>query len=303
MNIQQLLSDYSIPIAGPSDRHHTEGWTNIRCPFHETQNPGFHLGIPDDGYVFTCYSCGTHSIVDTICKLLNIDAFAARKLIKEYAGHTTHRTQEKVFKIRSKAHHSPSNTGDLLPAHRKYLSKRKFDPDLLVREWGLLGTGPISTLDKIDYSRRIFIPILWDGKEVTFQTRDITNKHPMKYLACPEDRELIKHKHIIYLHPKFKGSTIIMTEGVTDVWRFGRFAGATFGTKYTPYQVRAIAKLFTRVAVCFDGGENAARMQADKLIADLRFRKVDSFRIDIVGDPGSMKQEDADYLVKQIITK
>jgi hypothetical protein len=302
MNIQQLLSDYSIPIAGQGNKHWRQGWINCRCPFcGEGNSESYHLGFPDEGNISTCWKCGVHPLVETISKLLNVDAFAARKLILDYKGTVTHRTTEKVLKIRSKAHRHPSNTGDLLPAHRNYLIRRKFDPDLLIREWQIQGTGPISTLDKIDYSRRIFIPILWEGKEVTFQTRDITNKHPMKYLACPEDRELIKHKHIIYKHPDWNEKVCICCEGVTDVWRFGRCATATFGIKYTPYQVRAIAKLFTRVAVCFDGGENAARMQADKLIADLRFRKVDAFRVDIVGDPGGLPQTEADYIVKQII--
>ena len=44
-----------------------------------------------------------------------------------------------------------------------------------------------------------------------------------------------------------------------------------------------------------------AKLQATKIVAELRFRGVDAFRVDIKGDPGSMKQEDADYLVKQLI--
>lgn len=31
------------------------------------------------------------------------------------------------------------------------------------------------------------------------------------------------------------------------------------------------------------------------------FRGVDAFRVEIRGDPGSMKQSEADYLVKQLI--
>ena len=42
-------------------------------------------------------------------------------------------------------------------------------------------------------------------------------------------------------------------------------------------------------------------IQADKLVAELKFRGVDAFRVDIEGDPGSMKQDDANYLIKQLI--
>ena len=45
-----------------------------------------------------------------------------------------------------------------------------------------------------------------------------------------------------------------------------------------------------------------AKIQANKIVAELKFREVDAFRVDIEGDPGSMKQSDADYLVKQLIT-
>jgi len=60
---------------------------------------------------------------------------------------------------------------------------------------------------------------------------------------------------------------------------------------------------FSRVAVCFDGGEVQAKEQANKLVADLKFRGVDAWRVDIEGDPGDMAQEEANYLVKQLMCK
>jgi hypothetical protein len=301
MNIFQLLNDYSISYAQEGNRHYRSGWINIRCPFCTSDgSSSFHLGIPDNGFVVSCWKCGTHPLDETLSKLLGLSIQETKKLIREYEGTPTHKTEENVRKIRIKAHRHPSGVVDLLPAHRKYLIARKFDPDQIVQEWNVQGTGPISMLDGIDYSRRIFIPILWENKEVTFQTRDITGRHPMKYLACPEDRELIKHKHIIYKHPSLKTDACICCEGVTDVWRFGVNAIATFGIEYTRQQVRLISQLFRWVAVCFDDEPQAIR-QANELIAELRFRKVDAFRVDIKDDPGSMDQSEADYLVKQIL--
>ena len=91
-----------------------------------------------------------------------------------------------------------------------------------------------------------------------------------------------------------------MVEGPTDVWRLGSLAFAVSGIKYTPIQVRNISKAFKQVAIVFDA-DPQAKIQATKLVAELRFRGVDAFRVDIEGDPGSMKQEDADYLVKNLI--
>ena len=64
--------------------------------------------------------------------------------------------------------------------------------------------------------------------------------------------------------------------------------------------MRLIAKTFKRVPVMFDD-EPQAVIQANKLVADLRFRGVDSFRVDIKGDPGSLSNEEAKYLLKQLL--
>lgn len=298
MDVVQLYQDYNIQAQTEGHKHCRPGWINTECPFC-TGNPGLHLGATLDGKIFYCWRCGIHYPDESIAKLLGINQAQARKIILEYAG-VPSIVQETKFKIHLKAHRFPSNTAEMLEAHRRYLVKRNFDPDYLEKEWNLLGTGVISTLDHTDYSRRIVAPIYWEDKQVTFQARDITGKHPMKYLACMKERELIHHKHIIYLHPEFKGSTIIITEGITDVWRFGRYAGATFGIEYTRQQVRLMAKLFKRVAVCFDD-ESQAIKQAEELIKDLQFRGIDSFRIPIVGDPGGMDQKEANYIVKQLI--
>ena len=120
-------------------------------------------------------------------------------------------------------------------------------------------------------------------------------------MACPKERERIHHKHILYGKQEEWKSTGICVEGITDVWRFGIIAFATFGIEYTPVQLRQIAKTFQRVPVVFDGEESQSIKQANKLVADLKFRGVDAFRVDIDGDPGSMSQEEANYLIKQLI--
>lgn len=300
MDILALLNDYGVPYVTEGHKHARPGWVNTACPFHHTDHPGYHLGFTVDGKISYCWSCGVHFVDDSIQRLLNISRFEARKIISDYAGVSFISAPETKRKIQAKAHKLPSNISPLLPSHVKYLVQRKFDPFELKEEWNLVSTGPVSKLDHIDYSHRILAPIFWERREVTFQARDVTNKHQLKYLACPKDREIIHHKHLIYKHPNLNKSTCICCEGITDVWRFGPNAVATFGIEYTRQQVRLMARLFRRVAVCFDDEPQAVR-QANELIADLRFRKVDAFRIDIVGDPGSMKQEDADYLIKQIL--
>ena len=307
MDIIQLYQDYTVDFLTEGHRHCSEGWVNTACPYC-TGNPGYHLGFNLDDNYYMCYRCGWHSVSETIAKLIHVPEFEVQPIIKGYGLLVPKRRTEPVKKIRVKSFRLPSNTRPLEANHKKYLEGRGFDPDYLEKEWNLLGTGPTSTLDTgsgsnkkiLNYRFRIIIPFIWDDQQVSFDSRDITNKSMSKYMACPGDRELISHKDILYGKQEKWKKTGILVEGPTDVWRMGTSSFATSGIKYTTSQLRLVAKFFKRVAVCFDD-EPQAIIQATKIVGELKFRGVDAFRVDIEGDPGSMKQEDADYLVKQLI--
>ena len=298
MNIEQLFRDFNVRYVTEGHKHARSGWVNIECPFC-TGNPGYHLGYDIMGNKFVCWRCGGKQMGTVISKLLNVSISEALRLLKQY-NVLTPAAPEVKMKVRAKTFKLPPNSNPLNKAHRNYLIKRGFNPDELIKTWGILGTGIFSKLDKIDYSRRIVIPYFWDGKIVSFDCRDITNKSGYKYMACERAREEVDHKHILYGKQEKWGDTGICVEGCTDVWRLGVNSFAVSGVKYTPKQVRAIAKHFKRVAVVFDDEPQAVK-QANKLIADLKFRGVDAWRIDIEGDPGGLTQEEADVLVKSIL--
>lgn len=301
MDLIRLFQEHNIDFVTEGNKHCSAGFANTHCVFC-SGSKDYHLGVSLGPSPYgNCWKCGWHPISAVISKLLGVSESAARKIIREYGGHSTQ--QEPIVKIRAKAHRLPSNTNVMAEHHRKYLTKRNFDPDKLEREWGLLGTGPISLLDHIDYKHRILAPIIWEGKSVSFQARDITNKHKQKYLACPKDRELVHHKHILYGKQSEWDKTGICVEGITDVWRLGPKAFAVFGIEYTPTQVRAIIKHFTMVWVLFDG-EVQAQIQATKLVGELKFFGVDARIVEVeADDPGSMAQDDADRWVKVLIKK
>lgn len=300
MNIEQLYIDYSIPIAPMEHKHAHEGWVHVECPFCEG-NVGYHLGFNIQDEYFMCWRCGWKAIEPAVAKLLNVSYTEAKKILLQYKFISKYTTRKAVVEINQKDHQFPSNTMPFNQNHTRYLESRNFDPERLERMWNLIGTGPISLLDGLNYRHRILIPFIWNGQQVSFDSRDITGKHQAKYMACPKNRELIPHKSILYGKQEKWKDTGICVEGPTDVWRFGECSFAVSGIKYTTKQVREIAKAFKRVAVCFDGGESVARKQANALVADLNFRGVEAWRVDIVGDPGSMGQSEANYLVKQLI--
>jgi hypothetical protein len=119
--------------------------------------------------------------------------------------------------------------------------------------------------------------------------------------VCPKEREIVFHKNILYGKQEAWKDTGICVEGPTDVWRFGGNSFATFGIKYTNNQIRCMAKTFKRIAIVFDDDAQAV-VQAKTLVNELRVRNVDAFHVPIKGDPGSMEQNEANYLVKQLIS-
>jgi hypothetical protein len=298
MDIEQLYRDYNVPFVTENHKHSRPGWVNTPCPFC-TGNPGFHLGYSKADNMFVCWRCGGHYVPDTIARLIHVGRNEAFIILRQY-GVLTKSAPEIKRKIKIKAFKYPNNTSALQTNHIKYLLSRDFDPDKIVQDYGILGTSVVAMLDKLNYKHRLIIPFTWNGKIVSFDSRDITGKATNKYQACPADREEVGHKDILYgLQHKWTDVGICV-EGPTDVWRMGPNAFAVSGIKYKPAQVRCMAKQFKRIAVLFDDDPQAI-VQANKLVADLKFRGVDSFRVDIQGDPGGLSQQEADYLVKQLI--
>ena len=306
MDITQLYQDFSVDFVTEGHKHSRPGWANTECPWC-TGNPGYHLGYDLSGDYYYCWRCGWHPVLPTVAKLLNQSEREAQGIIRQYGLYLQQRTVKKpIVKVE---HRLPSNVEPLGARHRGYLEKRGFDSYKIEREWNITGTGPISLLDKINFRFRLIIPIIWDNQQVSFTSRDVTDKSELRYITCPKDREIIEHKHILYGIQENWKSTGICCEGPSDCWRMGTSSFACFGIKYTNEQLRKIAKNFKRVAVFFDT-DPQADIQAKKLVADLRFRGVDAFQVIWKGglleamqgtDPGSLKQEDADYIVKQII--
>ena len=296
MNLEKLLHDYNVPSAPPGDANYREGWINVTCPF--CADHSFHLGLNESSGYANCWRCGWHPTDKVVAKLTGVTLSKARILMREYKGFVR-KAKEVKRKVRAKAHKLPSDTEALKSRHKKYLASRGFDPDYIEHEWGVLGTGPLSKLDKVSYKHRILAPIYWDGERVSFQARDITGKHKLKYMACPEERELIKHKHVLYGKQSGWADTGIIVEGITDVWRLGTKAAGTFGIDFTSKQVRMIAKHFSRVIIIYDD-EPQAQRQAATLQAELAFRGVEAVIETIQGDPGSLTQKQANTLVRRI---
>ena len=295
MDIISLLTDFNVPY-WEKGKNVSPGWIGVQCPFCDDASN--HLGFNLSSGYWRCWRCGFHPAELTISKLLNVSTVQAELIMKRYDLPVTPHKEEETKN--EKPFTLPFGTGPLAPNHKRYLERRDFDAEQLESEWSLKGTGPSSRLDGINFRFRIIIPVIWNIKTVSFTSRDITGKHQLRYISCPKEREIIHHKNILYGQQRYWGDSGICVEGPADAWRFGRRSFATFGIEVTPLQIREMCRVFRRIAVIFDN-EPQAVISAEKLVSELRFRKVEAFRIDIKNDPGSMIQSEADYLIKQLI--
>jgi len=293
-NPKQFLDDFGINNT-QQGKHARAGWVQIRCPFCSGHS-GWHGGFNIRKGYYNCWRCGWHSLQDTIMKLLNCDFFSAKTYLAKYNDLPESPQNIGRPKIRHASKISyPSTCQPLGDLHKKYLQNRNFDPDELIIEWDLKGTSYIG-----DYKFRIIAPIYFQGQLVSYQGRDITGKQTAKYKACAIANETIHHKHILYGIDKAKGDSVIVVEGITDVWRLGSGSVATFGIEFTLSQVRLLKDRFQKFIIFFDN-EGQAQIQADKLAALLSGFNRQVEMIDTESDPGELSPQEAKQLKKELL--
>jgi len=302
MSVEQMLRDYDIPHMTEGHQHCTYGWVNVHCPFC-TGSQNYHMGIHEELTAVHCWRCGKHKLTLTISTLLGLSIPETLNVIERYRV-GARKTPEKEPQVSIHQFRYPTPYHKLNEQGQDYLLSRGFDPDKIMLEWGVLQTGPACLLDGTFYQHRLLIPIVWDDHVVSFQTRTIRKKKGpgLKYLACPMKREKIHHKNILYGKQDYwrRSPAILVVEGVTDVWRLGPAAAATFGTSFKTEQVLQLAKHNDRFFAIFDN-EPQAQEQARKLVVKLQALGKEAEIVRVENDPGSMSQDEADKLVNKLI--
>lgn len=296
-NVIQFYKNYHItPVE--SGKHYRSGWVNIDCPFCKGKDG--HLGIHISTGAVKCWKCGKHSQTDVIKALLNCDFPTAKDIQEEYTEqrrlkHTEERTR-RTHKRLNRTCEYPTGTTAMTDRHRAYLRGRGFDAEHLEKVWGLLGTGNMGA-----YKFRIIAPILVDGCVVSYQGRDVTGKSPLRYKACVQENEVIEHQTTVYGLDLVKGDKCVLVEGIADCWRLGPGAVSCFGTSFLLAQVNLLADRFRVCYVLFDSDDDNAIKMAEQLACLLSARGVETEILELdEGDPGDMKQEDANKLMKEL---
>jgi transposase-like protein len=297
-NAELFCNEYNIDYA-KSGKHARPGWVNISCPFC-SGHAGFHGGFNIENSYYNCHRCGSHYLPKVIAVLTGSSQNTAATLIKKYSTLSEPLSQRETKKKAPSKIIFPSDTGKLTNKAKIYLINRLYNPDKLETIWNLKSTSHIGF-----YKNRILAPIYQRQELVSYQTRDITDKHPQKYLACFQDEEIIQHQHCIYGLDQAVSRRCIVVEGITDVWRLGPGAVATFGIDFTKQQARLIATNFNKVFIMFDSEPQAQEKAKNlaHLISSAFTNSVKVINLSFIienTDPGDLSQNDADSLMKEI---
>ena len=254
IDFERLSRERSLP-----SKRERQGWLQINCPF--CQDESFHLGYKLNGGYFNCYRCGGLGLIRVLRKLFPAENL--KRLIDSYSSSVpifrppTPKKKRLIVDVEL-----PTNY-PLKKAHQAYLLKRGFAPKRLEEDWGLRSTSHYGV-----YAFRILIPVTYRGKVVSFQTRDITDKAEVPYLAADAAIEARSIKHCLYGYDEaraFNRDFVVVFEGVPSVWRWGKGAVATFGVGYTPEQVLLLSQWKT-IVVWYDNDE--AGLKNGKKLAD-----------------------------------
>jgi DNA primase len=284
--ILTLFEDFSISYAKTNS-----DWVNVeRCPFCYDQK--FHLGYNLSNNYFNCWKCGGHSTYDTLMLLLGLSYFEVRNLLSDYSvGDFVHK-QKRTKPSLAKTMELPRGCGPLKESHKRYLINRGFNPDKISYIWRLQAAPHYGV-----YKYRIVAPIYHDDVLVSYQTRDITGKAELRYLSASKDKELRPHKECLYgidLVPRRK---VIVVEGITDAWRLGAGAVATFGIEWTNPQL-LLLKRFKEVFIIYDTSLHA-QAQAQKLASAVAAFNIECSVVhldDKYKDPAELPEREAEAL-------
>lgn len=295
----QFLEDYNIEYRQHGENIGSE-WIGINCP--RCRDYKYHLGYNETTKSFSCWRCGKMKLIEAVQYFANVDRKKAVKIIKDYGGFKSDATYKREAKEKDIDVIFPRGTLNEFPKrHKKYLESRNFDPEYLINTWDLKATGHLG-----NYRFRIIAPIYFNNTLVSYQGRDITGKSEIRYKTCAKEFERIHHKHILYGIDYAQKSSVLVVEGVTDVWRMGFGSLGTFGTSFTTEQVLLLHKHYKRIFIWFDQTDPEAQEQAHKLtyrLITLGTKEVYQLDIDVDCDPANLKEEESDYIMRDLLLR
>ena len=276
MNFVKLFNDYNVEY----DTRVNKGWTNVTCPFCDDKT--FNGGFNNAGDYYHCWKCGGHNFKQALARTVNIPFNEVDILIEQYAGRNS--VLNKLNKKQAKATKLTLPTDTFTPAERKYLKERNFSPKLLHEKYKIVGGGITGS-----WKYRIIIPLVLNGKIVSWTARTILSKQQQQKLKIPRYKNLsikqsvVDPKSILYNLDHCEDKIAVLTEGALYVIRMGDGFFCSFGTELTQSQISMIKQRFEKVFIMFDN-EEEAQAKARKFGLQIASIGVEVELVDCYGD-------------------
>lgn len=292
MNILELLNELQIPYKQEGEHHHTtHGWVSIDCPDCSPNSNRYRLGFNLAYNYASCWTCGPKRLWKIILAVTDKHESQVVPLLKQLD-----RTPEQEVQHTGKLK-LPKAVGPLQKPHVAYLRERGFKVKEIAPLWKLQGINHLGGR----LAWRLFIPVYFRGKVVTWTTRSIAsgiNPEPLRYVTATSEESDLPRNQLLYGLDMAKWA-IAITEGPIDAWAIGPGAVATLGTNYSQQQVALMAKFPVR-AICFDN-EPEAQLRARKLVDQLCSYPGHTLNIVFdAKDPASAPKADIEVVRKQL---
>ena len=276
MNFVKLFNDYNVEY----DTRVNKGWTNVTCPFCDDKT--FNGGFNNAGDYYHCWKCGGHNFKQALARTVNIPFNEVDILIEQYAGRNS--VLNTLNKKQAKATKLTLPTDTFTSAERKYLKERNFSPKLLHEKYKIVGGGITGS-----WKYRIIIPLVLNGKIVSWTARTILSKQQQQKLKIPRyknlsiEQSIVDPKSILYNLDHCEDKIAVLTEGAFDVIRMGDGFFCSFGTELTQSQISMIKQRFEKVFITFDN-EEEAQAKARKFGLQIASIGVEVELVDCYGD-------------------
>ena len=300
MNFEKLFKDYNVEYSTKVNRN----WVNVRCPY--CGGSSFKFGFSLFDAYCTCFACGGHNLYDALSRILNVKRNQLKEILPDYEGNVIIRKElnhKKVNKLEL-----PSD--EFTTAERKYLEKRNFNPDYLYEKYKVVGGGIAGR-----WKHRIIIPILLNGKVVSWTARSILSKERLQELNIPrymnlsEDESVCSAKETLFNLDHCDGKSVILTEGAFDTIRLGGKGKydnviCSFGIELTQMQINIIKDRFEKVFIVFDNeiqAQKTARKFGVQLSAiGVNVEIVDAYSDFNVKDGAELNDEQVKIIRKEL---
>jgi len=242
-----------------SGKNVKDGNIAITCPVSFCNDNSNHRGISLETKFSNCWKCGeVLSPIDLIMILDQCNYKKAESILKKYQEEEYYQKEGERIVSRKRISLPKECLNDIPESHKKYLIRRNFDPLYLTKRYDLKF---ITNLNK-KYAFRIIIPFYLNSRLITFSTMSIADNSFQRYKHQSKSEAVIDCSRTLY-NIDHCGTSCIIVEGVTDVWRIGDGAVGMMGVFFTKEQIQMlIDKGIKKVFVCYDAD---AKKEAKKL--------------------------------------